>query len=56
MFQPGKKAHDHHQKPSTLERWLVGALAGGVLVYVLGKAIGLGKPSDVASSTKKTIS
>lgn len=52
MFQPGKKAQDHHQKPTSVERWLVGALAGGVLVYVLGKAMGLGAKKSPSSCSR----
>lgn len=43
MLRFGKASHDSHQKPSSLERWLVGALAGAALAYLLGKGLGLGQ-------------
>jgi hypothetical protein len=43
MIQLGKKAYDRHQKPSSMGRWLVGAMAGATVVYLVGKALGLGE-------------
>jgi hypothetical protein len=42
MLKFGRSSHDSHQKPSSLDRWLVGALAGAAVVYLLGKGLGLG--------------
>lgn len=54
MLFSANKAHDRHQRPSSAERWLIGALAGAGLAYLLGKAMGLGKsPLSAKKPTKK---
>lgn len=45
MIAPGHPPHeDHHEgHPSKPDRWLVGLVAGAALMYLVGKALGLGK-------------
>lgn len=45
MIAPGQHQHeDHHDRhPAKPDRWLVGLLAGAALMYLLGKALALGK-------------
>lgn len=50
MISPGSRHHedhgqDHKRHPSKADRWLVGLVAGAALMYLLGKALGLGKSS-----------
>lgn len=44
MITPGQHPHeDHHERhPSKVDRWLVCLVAGAALMYLLGKALGLG--------------
>lgn len=44
MLIPGQHhQEDHHEAdPAKVDRWLVGLVAGAALMYLLGKAMGLG--------------
>lgn len=46
MISPGSHHHhddSHDRHPAKPDRWLVGLVAGAALMYLLGKALGLGK-------------
>jgi hypothetical protein len=47
MILPGHHSHDDHRErhATKADRWLVGLVAGAALMFLLGKALGLGHAS-----------
>lgn len=57
MLTPGQHHHDdHHERhPAKVDRWLVGLAAGAALMYLLGRALGLGRPRRRAPTRESKV-